>query len=134
MDRVPELELGKELKDSLLDLENFRLQKVSVNYMDFMKVLIYILESKEPYTSGHSERVSLYSGIIAQDLLLTPQEKEDLQIATLLHDIGKIGLSNRLLRKNGLTQDDCSDIRSFFRAESISPPVVLLDALSLNLK
>jgi response regulator RpfG family c-di-GMP phosphodiesterase len=111
MDRVPELELGKELKDSLLDLENFHLQKVSVNYMDFMKVLIYILESKEPYTSGHSERVSLYSGIIAQDLLLTPQEKEDLQIATLLHDIGKIGLSNRLLKKNGLTQDDCSDIR-----------------------
>jgi len=111
MDWVPELELGKELKDSLLDLENFRMQKVSVNYLDFMKVLIYILESKEPYTSGHSERVSMYSGIIAQDLLLTPQEKEDLQIATLLHDIGKIGLSNRLLKKNGLSQDDCLDIR-----------------------
>ncbi len=111
MDWVPELELGRELKESLLDLENFRTQKVSVNYLDFLKVLIYILESKEPYTSGHSERVSLYSGIIAQDLLLTPQEMEDLQIATLLHDIGKIGLSNRLLRKNGLTQDDCLDIR-----------------------
>jgi len=111
MDWVPELELGRELKESLLDLENFRMQKVSVNYLDFLKVLIYILESKEPYTSGHSERVSLYSGIIAQDLLLTPQEMEDLQIATLLHDIGKIGLSNRLLRKNGLTQDDCLDIR-----------------------
>jgi len=111
MDWVPELELGKELKDSLLDLENFRMQKVSVNYLDFMKVLIYILESKEPYTHGHSERVSMYSGIIAQDLLLTPQEKEDLQIATLLHDIGKIGLSNRLLKKNGLSQDDCLDIR-----------------------
>ncbi len=111
MDWVPELELGRELKESLLDLENFRMQKVSVNYLDFLKVLIYILESKEPYTSGHSERVSLYSGIIAQDLLLTPQEMEDLQIATLLHDIGKIGLSNRLLRKNGLTQDDCLEIR-----------------------
>ena len=111
MDWVPELELGRELKESLLDLENFRMQKVSVNYLDFLKVLIYILESKEPYTSGHSERVSLYSGIIAQDLLLTPQEMEDLQIATLLHDIGKIGLSNRLLRKNGLTQEDGLDIR-----------------------
>ena len=111
VDWVPELELGKELNESLLDLESFRMQKVSVNYLDFLKVLIYILESKEPYTSGHSERVSLYSGVIAQDLLLTPQEKEDLQIATLLHDIGKIGLSNRLLRKNGLTQDDSLDIR-----------------------
>jgi putative two-component system response regulator len=111
VDWVPELELGKELNESLLDLESFRMQKVSVNYLDFLKVLIYILESKEPYTSGHSERVSLYSGVIAQDLLLTPQEKEDLQIATLLHDIGKIGLSNRLLRKNGLTQGDSMDIR-----------------------
>lgn len=111
VDWVPELELGKELNESLLDLESFRMQKVSVNYLDFLKVLIYILESKEPYTSGHSERVSLYSGVIAQDLLLTPQEKEDLQIATLLHDIGKIGLSNRLLRKNGLTQGDSLDIR-----------------------
>ena len=74
LDWVPELELGRELKESLLDLENFRMQKVSVNYLDFLKVLIYVLESKEPYTSGHSERVSLYSGIIAQDLLLTPQE------------------------------------------------------------
>ena len=108
---VPELKLGRALKESIQDLESFRLQKVSVNYLDFLKVLIYILESKEPYTYGHSERVSLYSGIIAQDLLLTPQEKGDLQIATLLHDIGKIGLSNRLLRKNGLTQDDCLDIR-----------------------
>jgi response regulator RpfG family c-di-GMP phosphodiesterase len=111
VDWAQELELGKELKESLLDLESFRMQKVSVNYLDFLKVLIYILESKEPYTCGHSERVSLYSGIIAQDLLLTSQEKEDLQIATLLHDIGKIGLSNRLLRKNGLTQDDYLDIQ-----------------------
>jgi len=111
VDWVPELQLGSGLKESILDLESFRMQKVSINYLDFLKVLIYILESKEPYTHGHSERVSLYSGIIAQDLLLTPQEKEDLQIATLLHDIGKIGLSNRLLRKNGLTQDDCLDIQ-----------------------
>jgi len=104
-------EIGKELKESIRDLENFRMQKVSVDYLDFLKVLIYILESKEPYTHGHSERVSLYSGIIAQDLVLSSQEKEDLQIATLLHDIGKIGLSNRLLKKNGLSQNDCLDIR-----------------------
>ena len=104
-------EIGKELKESIRDLENFRMQKVSVDYLDFLKVLIYILESKEPYTHGHSERVSLYSGIIAQDLLLSSQEKEDLQIATLLHDIGKIGLSNRLLKKNDLSQNDCLDIR-----------------------
>ena len=104
-------EIERELKESIRDLENFRMQKVSVNYLDFLKVLIYILESKEPYTHGHSERVSHYSEIIAQDLFLSPQEKEDLQIATLLHDIGKIGLSNRLLKKNGLSQNDSLEIR-----------------------
>jgi response regulator RpfG family c-di-GMP phosphodiesterase len=104
-------EIERELKESIRDLENFRMQKVSVNYLDFLKVLIYILESKEPYTHGHSERVSHYSEIIAQDLFLSPQEKEDLQIATLLHDIGKIGLSNRLLKKNGLSQNDSQEIR-----------------------
>jgi response regulator RpfG family c-di-GMP phosphodiesterase len=104
-------EIERELKESIRDLENFHMQKASVNYLDFLKVLIYILESKEPYTHGHSERVSHYSEIIAQDLLLSPQEKEDLQIATLLHDIGKIGLSNRLLKKNGLSQDDSLEIQ-----------------------
>jgi response regulator RpfG family c-di-GMP phosphodiesterase len=104
-------ELHRELQESLEQLENFRTQKVSVNYMDFLKVLIYILESKEPYTSGHSERVSMYSDLIAQDLHLSFQEKEDLQIATLLHDIGKVGLSNRLLEKTNLSEKENLDIR-----------------------
>jgi putative nucleotidyltransferase with HDIG domain len=94
-----------------VELEHLRMQKVSVNYLDFLKVLIYILESKEPYTSGHSERVSIYSDLIAQDLRLSPREKEDLQIATLLHDIGKVGLSNRLLKKTNLSEKDSMDIR-----------------------
>jgi putative two-component system response regulator len=104
-------ELHRELQRSLQQLENFRLQKVAVNYLDFLKVLIYILESKEPYTSGHSERVSIYSDLIAQDLRLSPQEKEDLQIATLLHDIGKVGLSNRLLEKTDLSEKESLDIQ-----------------------
>ena len=112
VDLAPEAqELHRELRASLQQLENFRMQKVSVNYLDFLKVLIYILESKEPYTSGHSERVSMYSDLIAQDLHLSPQEKEDLQIATLLHDIGKVGLSNRILEKSHLSEKESLDIR-----------------------
>jgi HD-GYP domain-containing protein (c-di-GMP phosphodiesterase class II) len=112
LDFSPEAqELDREIQESIQQLENFRMQKVSVNYLDFLKVLIYILESKEPYTSGHSERVSVYSDLIAQDLRLSPRQKEDLQIATLLHDIGKVGLSNRLLRKTSLSEKDSLDIR-----------------------
>lgn len=112
VDLSPEAqELSREIQESIQQLEYLRMQKVSVNYLDFLKVLIYILESKEPYTSGHSERVSVYSDLIAQELRLSPQEKEDLQIATLLHDIGKVGLSNRLLKKTNLSEKDCLDIR-----------------------
>jgi response regulator RpfG family c-di-GMP phosphodiesterase len=112
LDFSPEAqELDREIQESIQQLENFRMQKVSVNYLDFLKVLIYILESKEPYTSGHSERVSVYSDLIAQELHLSSQQKEDLQIATLLHDIGKVGLSNRLLQKTKLSEKDSLDIQ-----------------------
>jgi response regulator RpfG family c-di-GMP phosphodiesterase len=112
LDLSPEAqELNREIQESIQQLENFRMQKVSVNYLDFLKVLIYILESKEPYTNGHSERVSVYSDLIAQELHLSSQQKEDLQIATLLHDIGKVGLSNRLLQKTRLSEKDSLDIR-----------------------
>ena len=112
LDLSPESqELSREIQESIQQLDNFRAQKVSVNYLDFLKVLIYILESKEPYTSGHSERVSVYSDLIAQELHLSSEEKEDLQIATLLHDIGKVGLSNRLLQKTQLNEKESLDIR-----------------------
>ncbi len=104
-------ELQKELKETLQQLQNFQLQKVTVNYLDFLKVLVYILESKETYTNGHSERVAFYADLIAQELHLSAPEKEDLQIAALLHDIGKIGLSNRLLKKISLSQNDWLYIR-----------------------
>ena len=104
-------DIQKVLKESLNQIEDFRNRKIAVNYSDFLKVLIYILESKESYTNGHSERVSYYAELIAQELNFSPQEKEDLQIATLLHDIGKIGLSNRLLEKTDLTQGENQDIR-----------------------
>jgi len=85
--------------------------RVAVDCMDFFKVLVYILESKEPYTCGHSERVSFYAEILAQDLNLSSEERSSLQLATLLHDIGKIGLSNRLLEKAHLSQGESLDIR-----------------------
>ncbi len=104
-------DIQKVLKESLHQIEGFRDRKIAVNYSDFLKVLIYILESKEPYTNGHSERVSYYAELIAQELNFSPGEKEDLQIATLLHDIGKIGLSNRLLEKTDLSPGENQDIR-----------------------
>jgi putative two-component system response regulator len=80
--------------------------------LEFAKVLAYTLEEKDPYTSGHSERVCYYSDFISKRLSLPPKERSELQIASYLHDIGKIGISNRFINKKGtLTPTDWAVIK-----------------------
>jgi putative two-component system response regulator len=70
--------------------------------LEFAKVLASTLEEKDPYTSGHSERVCSYSDLISRRLSLAYAERNELQIAAYLHDIGKIGISNRFINKKGI--------------------------------
>src|SRR5258708_14827297 len=59
------------------------------------------IDEKEPYTRGYSGRVAEYSTIIAQELKLSPEALDKLKIAALLHDVGKIGVDDRVLKKPG---------------------------------
>lgn len=80
--------------------------------LEFAKVLAYTLEEKDAYTSGHSERVCYYSDFICKRLSLQPKDRTELQIASYLHDIGKIGISNRFINKKGtLSSTDWAIIR-----------------------
>ena len=80
--------------------------------LEFAKVLAYTLEEKDPYTSGHSERVCYYSDFICKRLSFQPKDRTELQIASYLHDIGKIGISNRFINKKGtLSSTDWAIIR-----------------------
>ena len=93
--------LQKEIKggpDFKWDDTNFSNNQ---NCLEFAKVLAYTLEEKDPYTSGHSERVCYYSDFISKRLSFPPKERNELQIASYLHDIGKIGISNRFINKKG---------------------------------
>lgn len=82
------------------------------NCLEFAKVLAYTLEEKDPYTSGHSERVCYYSDFISKRLSFSSKERMELQIASYLHDIGKIGISNRFINKKGtLTSTDWAIIK-----------------------
>lgn len=84
----------------------------SQNCLEFAKVLAYTLEEKDPYTSGHSERVCYYSDFIAKQLSLSPKDRNEIQIASYLHDIGKVGISNRFINKKGsLTSTDWAVIK-----------------------
>jgi cyclic di-GMP phosphodiesterase len=104
--------LQKEIKgiiDFKWDEANF---SDNQNCLEFAKVLAYTLEEKDPYTSGHSERVCYYSDFISKRLSFLPKERNELQIASYLHDIGKIGISNRFINKKGtLTPTDWAIIK-----------------------
>ena len=64
------------------------------------------LDTKDSYTNGHSLRVTLYSMILARELNLDEAYMEDIEIAGLLHDIGKIAMPKSILCKNGRLTDD----------------------------
>ena len=64
------------------------------------------IEAKDPYTRGHSERVGAWSRRLATHLGLPPEEIERIGQAGLLHDIGKIGVPESVLRKRGALDDD----------------------------
>jgi putative nucleotidyltransferase with HDIG domain len=83
------------------------------NYFETLNVLVRAIEASDPYTSGHSMRVSVYAESIAKQVGL-PQNKIDLiKSAALLHDIGKIGIDKSILNKTGrLEKEEFETIKS----------------------
>jgi hypothetical protein len=76
-------------------------------YTDVIVALMQAVEAKDPYTRGHTQRVSELSQLIAQDLGLSNEDQEILNQSAILHDIGKIGIPDAVLYKPGpLTSDE----------------------------
>lgn len=65
-----------------------------------------VVDSKSPYTSGHSARVALYTDLIAEILDISPERRRWLKRGALLHDVGKLGVSNAVLDKAGKLDAD----------------------------
>jgi putative nucleotidyltransferase with HDIG domain len=70
-------------------------------FIGSIRMLAAAIDEKDPYTRGHSGRVAKYSTIIAQEMKLSPEDLDKLRIAALLHDVGKIGVDDRVLKKPG---------------------------------
>jgi putative nucleotidyltransferase with HDIG domain len=92
-------------------LENIRLYKtIEENCFNTVQSLVNLLEAKDHYTNGHSQRVSEYAASIADVINVSPKEKDVLHHAALLHDIGKIGISERILNKPGKLNESEFDV------------------------
>jgi putative nucleotidyltransferase with HDIG domain len=96
------------LMSSMADAE----LRTEAAYAGAIRALAAALDARDPYTAGHSERVSVLSVAIGRVLRLTDTDVDVLRMGALLHDIGKIGISDQVLRKSGpLTDDEYAAIR-----------------------
>lgn len=87
---------------SAIALERVRMyDELEDNYLATLKALAFSIEAKDPYTRGHSERVTKLSIVIGEKMGLTDRELINLKYGGLLHDIGKIGISEIILNKPG---------------------------------
>ena len=99
----------QRINNELLDA-NEKLEKA---YLDTVQTLRYTIEAKDPYTRGHSDRVSEYSILLGQELGLSDDQLKTLRVGGLFHDIGKIGIPDSILLKEAkLTDDEYSQIKN----------------------
>ena len=70
-------------------------------FVGSIRMLAAAIDEKDPYTRGHSGRVAKYSTLIGRELGLNPEDLDTLRISALLHDVGKIGVEDRVLKKPG---------------------------------
>ena len=86
-----------------------RMRKI---YLDTIRTLAATIDAKDPYTHGHSERVSQLAVQLAKRLDFAETEMEYLEYAAILHDIGKIGIEDRILgKKDRLTDEEYDKIK-----------------------
>jgi len=83
------------------------------DYLSTISALITAIEAKDPYTRGHSEAVRKHTVAIGREMGLRADALERLEYASLLHDIGKIGVAESILRKPGrLTDEEYTEIKA----------------------
>src|SRR6202050_1620375 len=117
------------------DIEEYveRLQQAATEnrelFLGSIRMLAAAIDEKDPYTRGHSGRVAKYALILAKELQLSEQDLDRLRIAALLHDVGKIGVDDRVLKKPGaLTAEEVQLMKQHtIKGANIMRPVAKLN-------
>ena len=92
--------MSEELEQFVEDLKRAAEENKAL-FMGSIQMLAGAVDEKDPYTRGHSDRVTKYSMMIAKEMGLDPGFLEILRVSAQLHDVGKIGIEDRILKKPG---------------------------------
>jgi len=93
-------------KQSALAIENVKLyESIKKDQISIIKALAATVDAKDHYTLGHSQKVSQYSVIVAEEMGLPERDLETIKYAALLHDIGKIALPDDIIKKPSKLSD-----------------------------
>lgn len=109
-----DIELFQSLADQIaIALDNARLyDELNEMARKLVEGLSELIEKRDSYSGGHPQRVLRVCMAMSTHLSLTPEEKRQLTLAAILHDIGKVGISDHILNKNGgLTVEELEIVR-----------------------
>lgn len=89
-------------------IDNTRmLERIQTDYLETIKTLAKVIDANDTYTRGHCNKVMKYSVAICRSLKIAERDIDAIKTASLLHDIGKVGIDIDILRKKGpLDEDD----------------------------
>ena len=105
---VDQMRIINQINEELAE-KNAELEQA---YLDTVKILRQTVEAKDPYTRGHSDRVSAFAVLLGRKLGLSENDLETLRVGGLFHDIGKIGIPDNVLTKDDrLTENEFSQIK-----------------------
>src|SRR5262249_18012951 len=90
--------MSASIRDAFEEVQR-RAQENRELFINSIRALAEAIDGKNPYTGGHSERVATYSAAIAKEMGLPPDDIERTRLSALLHDVGKIGVDDRIIRK-----------------------------------
>lgn len=119
--------MSDDLERLVFDLKRAAEENRSL-FMSSIQMLAGAVDEKDPYTRGHSDRVTRYTVILATELAMLTEDIEKIRISAQLHDVGKIGIEDRILKKPGaLTPDEFEIMKTHTsKGASILRPVEML--------
>jgi putative nucleotidyltransferase with HDIG domain len=126
-----ELKTANTRMRRLLEDNQQLLRRMHRSYLSTITSLARAVEAKDPYTSGHTERVARLAVMLAQELGFDEAQLQAIEVGAIIHDIGKVGIADEILLKPGpLSPEETREMRkhpelsSYIVADLELPPVV----------